>query len=234
MMIAPPAGHSYNGFLFEEFPRGQITSLPVLGRAVRPDNPVGLGSAGVGAELGGGSGEFLLTRPSPRRRFLWVSWGIGLMESFLVLAVVAAIVMTALRYELGPTWQHIRAPYRTGYALMQPFDLLCRFFAAFSVTAALTYGLTYFMAVATRSAQRAVNYSGAIIIGYMIGSSLLARYANLHLPGLTGTPFYGSELDFTLWRSIIREFPVLPLLSRALVAVVFPFAAQFVLDRAEL
>jgi ABC-type Fe3+/spermidine/putrescine transport system ATPase subunit len=96
------------------------------------------------------------------------------------------------------------------------------------LTTMVMYGLTYLLTVLTRSGQRAIAYTFAIVLSYSMIGSVLARWIGVSLPVLT---FYLVDPHA---RQSWHLSPMFQLVLWSICAIAFPLAAQFVLEKAEM
>ncbi|HXW57651.1 MAG TPA: hypothetical protein VEJ67_18005 [Candidatus Cybelea sp.] len=179
------------------------------------------GSHNVGADIGKGTGDFLLSRPRSRKYFVWAGWMAGVCE-LLGLLVFTALFVFALNVGLfGPVWRQLPSP-----AHVRGLDLPLMG-GTLVLTAGLVYGLTFFLGVLWRSGQRGVIWSVAILFAYSVLSALLRQFEGISLPTpnlveLTSYPagpwYLGLRIEIIGW---------------TLLSLAFPFAAQLVLDRSD-
>ncbi len=198
-----------------------------------------LGSRNIGADLATGSAEFLLTRPRSRQYFVWAGWTVGVVEILTLLGVTALVALAALYFQGGPVWHQIPAGIgaepldRTSAApdLGRLLFSVVRFpllIASAVLTTMVMYGLTYLLTVLTRSGQRAIAYTFAIVLSYSMIGSVLARWIGVSLPVLT---FYLVDPHA---RQSWHLSPMFQLVLWSICAIAFPLAAQFVLEKAEM
>lgn len=199
-----------------------------------------LGSRNIGSDLATGSAQFLLTRPRSRKYFVWAGWGVGIVEILALLGITALVAIAALYLQGGQVWRNF--PTSIGavplnHSSVTPSDLPRLLFAVVRVplliasivlTTVVMYGLTYLLTVLTRSGQRAIAYTFAVVLAYSIIGSVLARWIGVSLPTLI---FYLADPQA---RESWHLSPMLQLALWSICAVAFPLAAQFVLDNAEM
>lgn len=184
------------------------------------------GTHSAGADIGHGTGDFLLTRPRSRRYFVWTGWIAGIGELFALIAFTALLVFVVATFIAGPVWRLVPDPAHfpaNGQSLNISLAL-----ATIMLTAAVVFGLTYFLTFVFRSGQRAVISSLAVLFGYSIGSSLLKLWAGISLPSLN---FVRTSLNPNLPWYQTEQFHVL---GWSMVAMVFPLAAQLIFERRDI
>jgi ABC-type transport system involved in multi-copper enzyme maturation permease subunit len=182
------------------------------------------GSNSAGADIGNGTGDFLLTRPRPRKYFVWAGWIAGIAEIFALIAFTALAVFASATWATGPVWRQISDPSHFGFD-DQHIAHLPLVFAMVLLTAAVVFGLTYSLTIFFRNGQRGVIVSLAILFGYSIGSSILKAWAGISLPTL--------NLDNSSFgpNSPWYQSPLLHIVGWTLVALAFPVAAQVIFER---
>jgi len=181
-----------------------------------------IGSHNVGADIGKGSADFLLTRPRTRRYFVWTGWAVGLAEVLLLVVVSAAVTLTVFTIVIGPVWRRLPSPMHVmveGHVLEVP-----ALFVPVVLTAVVLYGLTYFLTVVFRSGQRGVLASLATVFAYFFVSAMLRSLAGVALPGIKIFAGDGQQM-------LPLHALGVPITGWLLVALAFPVASQFVLNR---
>jgi hypothetical protein len=185
---------------------------------------------GTGKNLGEDSGSFLFTRPRRRAWFLWNDWGFAMAQ------IAAIILLTNLM--IGLFLEHIlvlmHAPgavQMTDHGDTIPLLVLM---AVISVGvllfAGLIYGLTYFSTIVLRRAA-GVMLGAGILVGYLILGGLLHHYyPSIHLPSLIMNVFnFDHHSMYGLSGSL-----GLSIAARAVAMLLFPLAAQVILERSEI
>ena len=186
--------------------RHALRSLGAVGVAAAPLVGLVLGAIGVGDEFKPGSLDFLLTRPRPRRYFVWAGWAVGAGELLLISFAAVVFAFALLLYLTGTV-------HNWGI-----FALVPTMFAV----AAVMYGLTYFLTVLLRSGRNGQALSLGVLVAYV-----LFCWWRIDPPGWWGLFFSSAKLQ------PVESFPTLQLASWSLLALAFLLAAQFVFDRAD-
>jgi hypothetical protein len=214
---------------FDQFAR--LLSVAVFIQAL----PVGFfawffGSVGVGRDQGDGSGSFLFTRPRSRAFFVWRDWGFGLL---LLLALVI-LVNVALGFQFHRVMVaagdplHGRLPLASGpasLAFLIGLDCVVVF-----LFAALVFSLTYFSTVVMKH-SKGVMLAAGVLLGYMILKALVSHYwPSVDLPPLIAADFFGPGSRLPALANHLGAF----LAARAAFILLFPIAAQLVLEKADL
>lgn len=185
--------------------------------------PFVLGNNNVGSEIGKGTGDFLLTRPRPRRYFVWTGWAAGMAELLAVMAITALVALGSMTLVIGPAlWRQARwtdRPFPQVPTMSVPLAAL-----SLVLTAATIFGLTYFLTVLFKSAGRGVKVSFVIL--YASATVLLLGAG---IPPL-GSHFARQAGALVSWYLAPRvEIPFLTILALA-----FPLAAQVALSRSDI
>lgn len=205
-----------------------VTGAVVFGSLFAPVIGLTLGSRNIGTDLAKGSGDFLITRPRSRKYFIWAGWGVGIAEILIVLFVNSFVALAVVYFQGGPIWRHIPTAASAGLAQLLAAVNVPLLIASVLLTAIVLYGLTYFLSVLTRSGQRAIVYSLAVVFAYSIVGSLLSRWTHASLPTLA---FYKISAGAS---QVWYMAPRLQLLEWVICTLAFPAAAQLILDRSEI
>jgi len=185
---------------------GGVVSLIILLAALT------LAVASIGEEYKEKTLDFLLTRPRPRRYWVWTCWSVGVCE--ILGLVFAGVVGTfgALTYVSGYVY--------TWRLLVTTLPLF--------VGAVAVYSLTYLLTMLTRSSERGLSYGlGILFIDLFL--PLAGDYWHVHLPSVMSLMHAGC--GWATSNSV--AFPLGNLVLYIVVALAFPLAAQLVLERAE-
>jgi hypothetical protein len=180
---------------------------------------------GVGKNLGEESGSFLFTRPRRRAWFLWNDWGFGIAQIAIII-VLSNIMFGALIRRIGITGGIQLTPDSSPVSLVFLMFLISIGILLFS---GLVYSVTYFSTIVLKRAMGVVLGVG-ILIGYVILSALLHHYYSIHLPTLIPGLFESENHRFTGLAGHLG----ISFIARAVVMLLFPIAAQVILDRAEI
>jgi ABC-type transport system involved in multi-copper enzyme maturation permease subunit len=182
-------------------------------------------TSNVGSDLAKGTAEFLLTRPRPRRYFVWAGWVAGLAEVFALMLITGALTMATTAIITGPVWRQVASPIR--FQVDQQILNLPKMMTAAAIMAAVVFGLTYFLGVLFKSSQRGLIASLGICIGYEGLSAILKVWTDLSLPTMD---FVDRASSAGAWHAA----PQLAMTGWALLALAFPFAAQAALERTDI
>jgi hypothetical protein len=170
---------------------------------------LGLGAIGAIHEFTDNAVHFLFTKPRSRAYFVWVGWAVGCME-VLAIAIMNLLAgsSTLAFYRTGHFWSAF-------FVAMKGFDIVGIF-----VYGVFVYGQTYALTAVLRSGLKGLGASlGATTGLWAVAAALWARW-RVHLP--TPADRIGSlptAISEAVW---------------ILIAVVFVFAAQLVVERAEI
>ena len=171
------------------------------------------GASGVGEEFKERTADFLLTQPRRRCYWIWTGWSVGVSE-------LAVMVLLAVGATFGTL------TYLTGY--VYTWRLLAATLPLI-VGGAAVYGLTYLMTVVARNGRQGFSYGIGILFISLLLPLAVYYYSKVNFP---------SVLDFMIagckWvTNPTTVFPVGGLVLWTVIALVFPVAAQLVLERAE-
>ena len=193
-----------------------------------------MGSFGVGRDLGEGSGSYLLTRPRRRRWFLWHDWGFGFLQLVWTIVLVNLLIGYLVHRLLGAGGNPLSGSIMlrdmaSPVPVAEIIGLNCLIIVLF---AGLIFGVTYFSTIAVKHA-RGVMLGAGIILGYLVLGALMHHYwPAIELPKLVMRAFQTSP---------VSNEPVslagqlgMSLAVRAAVMLLFPFAAQVILERSDI
>lgn len=188
------------------------------------------GHNSVGDDIGKGTGDFLLTRPRSRGYFVWTAWIAGIAEMAALILTTVFVVFALSVLMMGAAWRHVASPLHftplgNGQSGILDMPLMV---ATIVLTAVVVYSLTYFLSVASRSGQRGILGSIAILFAYSILSAVLKQFAGITLPSvnLADAASHGSEAWYLA--------PSIQIIGWMVLSIAFPFAAQMSLDRADI
>jgi hypothetical protein len=171
------------------------------------------GFISVGREYGSGAMAFVLTRPQKRWRIVWSEWALAVAEICLVLSMLV-IGMTPFLYMIN----RIGA----GFAgLVLPGAL---------AVAACLYGLTQFLTLLTGSSARGLSATLATVLFYIFLPSALNDWWHISWP-LKVTELSLSIFDVDWGELQLPSWEIA--LLWAIVAMIFPFLSQWLIERRE-
>lgn len=185
---------------------------------------------GVGKNLGEDSGSFLLTRPRRRAWFLWSDWGYTMAQIAIIVAVTNLIFLFSIDRVLVLFHVPAAIPIDASGGTVSVAALMLFVSIGVLLVAGLIYGISYFSTILIQRTT-GVMLGAGILLAYFILRAVLHHYfPSVHLPG-----FVMNVFDFSR-----QESPQLSgnfaagIIARTLVMLAFPFAAQLILDRAEI
>lgn len=189
-----------------------------------------LGSFGVGRDLGERSGSYLFSRPKSRARFVWMDWGFGISQ----LLVIVVAINLALWFQIHRVLAAAGEPSNIDFVFLgkaMPLGLIfCLTCCAAFLLAGLIFSLTYFSTVLIKSSKGAMLAAGCLL-GYLILGAMVKHYwPGFELPGLLLREFQFSHHTFAGFADHLG----LSMAIRAVIILLFPFAAQFVLEKADI
>jgi hypothetical protein len=193
-----------------------------------------MGSFGVGRDLGEGSGSYLLTRPRPRRWFLWHDWGFGFLQLVWAIALVNLLIGYLVHRLIGAGGNPFGGSVMlrdmaSPVSVVEIIGLNCLIIVVF---AGLIFGITYFSTIAMKQA-RGVMLGAGIILGYLILGAVVHHYwPAIELPNLVMRAFQTSPVSHEPV-SLSNQLG-LSLVIRAAVMMLFPVAAQLILERSDI
>jgi hypothetical protein len=192
------------------------------------------GSFGLGRDLGEKSGSFLLSRPIRRSSFIWMDWGCGLAQLFLIVVLSNLAVWFQAYRIVAAAGDPLHGYIPLNNSTIRLSSLATITSCAVFLVVALVFSFTYFCTILIKHA-RGATFGALALAGYMAAAHILQHYwPNIQLPGLvvqefaqlttkTGNSLAGISDHLWLWMSI-----------RAVVVLLFPFAAQVFLEKADI
>jgi hypothetical protein len=189
-----------------------------------------IASIGSGKSIGEDSGSFLFTRPRRRAWFLWNDWGFAMAQIAAIIGITNLMVglllahIIKLVYGPGASFH-----YADGRSLILPINMLL-ISVGVLLCAGLIYSLTYFSTIVLKRAM-GIMLGAGLLVGYGVLRLLMYHYyPAVHLPNLTITLFHIREHG----QLVLSNNLAISIAIRTLVMLAFPFAAQLILDRAEI
>jgi hypothetical protein len=183
-----------------------------------------LGDDNAGADIGRGSGDFLLTRPASRGSLVWTGWAVSMLETIVLWIVFFGIIVADIfsqSRQLGISTSEIASAFAAFCGHDLPLSFLI-----FLINLGLIFGVTYCIGVILRSGSRALIGSAMLIFGYRIVRAILAFRFQISLPDILlayPNPHHNWSVPAA------HEF-----LIRGLVALAFPLLAHLMLERMEI
>lgn len=170
---------------------------------------LGLGAIGAIHEFADKAVHFLFTKPRSRAYFVWVGWAVGCIE-VLAIAVVNLLAggVTLAFYSSGPFWSAL-------LGALKGFDVIGIF-----IYGAFVYGQTYSLTAVLRNGLKGLGASlGATTGLWAFAAALWARW-RVHVPI---PPDRIGSLPMAISNGVW-----------ILVALLFVFGAQLVVERTEI
>jgi hypothetical protein len=189
-----------------------------------------LGSFGVGRDLGERSGSYIFTRPKSRAYFVWCDWGVGMAQLLPIAALLNLMLGVLLHRIIVAVGDPLHGSVLiAGRPVTLAFIVWLNFGAAY-LLAGLVFSLTYFSTVIAKHAKGLI-YGAGVLVGYIFLEMIVPHYwPGIHLPHLVLQEFVQSHLVVRGISSYLGVSAVI----RAAIILVFPFAAQFVLQKIDL
>ena len=172
--------------------------------------PLGLGAIGASHEFDEKTAQFLFTKPRSRAYFVWMGWAVGFAELLAVAAVnFLAGWATLSHYSKNPFHSTLNGSM-TAQNFLDPL-MFCIW----------AYCLTYSLTVLLRNGLKGLGASMAILFGLPFFAAAVRWRWHIDLPLVPGLPFGSLPLAISniIW---------------VLIAMLFVFAAQLVVERAEI
>jgi ABC-type transport system involved in multi-copper enzyme maturation permease subunit len=176
-----------------------------------------LGSLGVGESSARKEYDFLLTRPRPRRHFVWTAWLAGFTQLCLLALFSLAVAMSSL-YALT-SWLFTQRLWWLSLGALEASVLV--FSAAFALSTATG---------STRSGFELVF--SLLVVYYAVRQVIWELVAWRFLGGISSSPLYANgAYDWLLGGQHVRY---LVLLLMAAATALLPFLAQLGFERRDL
>ncbi|HEX3436916.1 MAG TPA: hypothetical protein VHT24_09115 [Pseudacidobacterium sp.] len=187
------------------------------------------GSIGAGRDLGEKSGSFLFTRPRSRAFFVWSDWAFGIVQLFILVALINGVEWLQVHRDFQEVGMHDRVLFSggTSYSLITVIGLTG--FIIFLVVA-LVFSLTYFFTIVVKNI-RGVILGAGVLVGYVFLAARIKHYwPNVELPSLMQRPFAIFNEGITGFTDHLGML----LLLRTAIILLFPLAAQIVLQKVDI
>jgi hypothetical protein len=155
----------------------------------------------------------VLTRPQKRWRIVWDEWALSVSEICIILSMLAL--------GMAPFLLLTSKIYVSFTGLILP--------AAVAMAACL-YGLTQFLTLLTRSSAKGLSATIAVILFYIFLPSALDQWWHISWPSKVtdvSLSIFGWDCDW--FSSPLWEITIL----WAMVALIFPFMSQWLIERRE-
>lgn len=190
-----------------------------------------MGSFGVGRSLGEGAGSYVFSRPRRRSWFIWHDWGFGM-------ALVAVLVIL---FNLLAGWTAHRAMRAGGGPfsgqvsfrdLAEPVSLIHVMSlnsAAIFLFCGIIFGVVYLWTILAKNALGVVMGAGTLAC-YLILGAVIKHYFGYEFPDLLYRVYASSSAGV----HGLEDQLGLSLAVRAGIVMLFPIAAQRVLNRIDI
>ncbi len=188
-------------------------------------------AAGIGAgkNLGDESGSFLFTRPRPRAWFLWNDWGYAMAQIALIVFLSNLMIGSLLARFLVALHSPGSIPFTPNNTPVPLFIMMLLMSIGVLLFAGLIYGITYLCTILIQRAA-GVMLGAGVLVGYEILRGLMHHYFAVHLPDLILGLFNFDHYSF----HGLSDHLGTAIAARAIVMLLFPLAAQVVLERSEI
>jgi hypothetical protein len=174
-----------------------------------------LGSLGVGESAARKEYDFLLTRPRPRRDFVWTAWLAGLAQLCLLAVVPLAVAIATLYAETSQL-----CPDRMWLMSLGAFELSVFVFSA-----------AFALSLATGSSRNGFELVFSLLIVYYAAKQVMSGFWLPFSIWLFRNSYAMGAYDWLMTRRQVH-YLVLMLMLPATVAL--PFLAQFGFERKDL
>ncbi|MGC2161612.1 MAG: hypothetical protein WA634_06880 [Silvibacterium sp.] len=185
---------------------------------------------GAGKNLGEDSGSFLFTRPRRRAWFLWNDWGYAMAQ--IAAIILFANLMIGLLLESILTLMHSPGMVHMteGGDPVPLIFIMALISIGVLLFAGFIYGLTYFSTIVLKRTA-GVMLGAGILVAYLILRGLLYHYyPSFHPPDLIMNVFnFNHHSVYGLSGNL-----GLSIAARTVFMLLFPLAAQVILDRSEI
>jgi hypothetical protein len=189
-----------------------------------------MGTFGVGRDLGDRGGSYLFTRPRSRAHFVWCDWGVGMAQLVPIVALLNVVLGVLLHRIFVAAGDPLHGSVMiAGTPVTLTFIIWLNFGAAF-LLAGLVYSVTYFSTVLMKHAK-GIIYGAGVLVGYLFLEQVVPHYwPFVHLPKLVL-----QEFDQTNGLVAgLSDHLGLSVAIRAAIILLFPFAAQLVLQKTDI
>ena len=185
------------------------------------------GSFGVGRDLGERSGSFIFSRPQNRAWFIWRDWGFGMAQLLIITIcfnLAGWLQVHRVLVAMDGSSREIILSHSGPASTLTAVAALSAF-----LLAALVFSLTYFSTILIKNA-RGLFLSAGVFLGYLVLCMVVKHYWQVELPSLLLQPFaHANPMS-----GGIADHLSMAVTIRAILVLIFPFAAQFTLDRADI
>lgn len=190
-----------------------------------------MGSFGAGRSLGEGAGSYLLSRPRRRSWFIWYDWGFGmaLLATLVILFNLLASWMAhrVMRAEGGPFSGRIS--FRDLPEPVSLIHVMSLNSAAIFLFCGIIFGVVYLWTILAKNALGVVMGAGTLAC-YLILGAVIKHYFGYEFPDLLYRVYASSSAGV----HGLEDQLGLSLAVRAGIVMLFPIAAQRVLNRIDI
>jgi hypothetical protein len=188
------------------------------------------GSAGVGRNLGDGSGSYLFTRPTNRGFYVWRDWSFGLGQLLALVVLVNVVVGFQLYRLMVAVGDPLHGRVALASGPVTPAFLVGLNCVVAFLFAALVFSLTYFSTILMKH-SKGVMLAAGVLLGYIILKTVVNHYwPSVDLPPLIAAGFFGPSSRLPTLANHLGAF----LAARAGFILLFPIAAQLVLEKTDI
>jgi hypothetical protein len=184
---------------------------------------------GVGRDLGERSGSYLFTRPRRRAHFVWCDWSVGMAQLLPILALLNLVLGVLIHRIIVAAGDPLHGSVViAGRPVTLAFIVWLNFAGAF-LLAGLVFSLTYFCTVLVKHFKGLI-YGAGVLVGYVFLEGIVPHYwPGIHLPNLVLQEFMRPNRVVAGFSNNLG----VSVLIRAGIILLFPIAAQFVLQRTD-
>jgi hypothetical protein len=188
------------------------------------------GGIGAGKNLGEESGSFLFTRPRRRAWFLWNDWAFAMVQIaaiVLLTNLMVGFLLARLLILMHTPGSVQLSPYSQAVPLIMLMLLIS---VGVLLFAGLIYGLTYLCTILLKRSA-GVMLGAGVLVAYAVFRGLMGHYyPTVHLPNLILDLF---NFDHRSMYGLSDHLAV-AYAARAVLMLLFPLAAQVILERSEI
>ena len=229
------ADHKITHFNTEDFPQfgGFFVAALYAQSAVLAFVAWLMGGVGVGRNLGEECGSYLLTRPRSRAWFLWHDWAYGMAEIAVTVAATNLLLWQLAHFIMmqfnDPL--HGRVVFHGDTSEYLLSTLMGLIFLCVLIFCGLVFSVTYFSTIVVKN-SRGVVLGAGLFAGYVVLGTVIKHYwpTAVQLPHLVPQLFALGEGGV---HGLSDSFGV-SMAIHALVVLLFPVAAQQILDRSDI
>jgi hypothetical protein len=189
-----------------------------------------LGSYGVGRDLGEKSGSYLFTRPATRTSFVWSDWGYGSLQLLTIVVLLNIVIGLQIYRVVLAVGDPLHGKLLLASGPVSLAVLVALNCVAAFLLATLIFGLSYFSTVLVKN-SKGVMLAAGIVLGYFVLGAVLHHYwPSINFPSPIPPEFSESPSNLPQ----LTDHLGISLAIRAAVVLLFPFAAQLVLEKTDI